>query len=334
MNKELQVFNNEVFGTMRIVDVNGKPYMVASDIAKALGYAAPRNAVAAHCKGALKQFILTNGGKQEVTLIPQGDVYRLIARSKMPNAEKFESWIFDEVVPTVVNTGHYEDPVYLAALETKKMLQQVIAERAEDSKKLAELATIIEKRHKPYTDPRHMYDYARNEYARATGDESRRGIGYAIKEYYGECPYGSEIKPLSVKDWVCRNIGGEEIQEFADAIGDGLIVKTKAGKWVNLSGVFSNDVEIPRLYKEFNNECAYCGSVDNLVIEHINPQVKYSAIDPTKVDLVGNCIIACQCCNKAKNDTMPYKHWYNSDLPFYRLWREKKIDEHQRIYQI
>lgn len=266
--------------------------------------------------------IFYSGQVRDMWFLTEDGLYEVLMQSTKAIAKPFKKKV-KEILKTIRKTGKYEDPSY-------KMMKAI----EDQGKKLAELAAIIEKRHKPFVDPRHMYDYARNEYARSTGDESSRGIGYAIKGYFGECPYSSEIKPLSVKDWVCRNIGGEVVQEFADAITDGLIVRTKAGRWVNLSGVFSNDVEIPKLYKEFNNECAYCGRTDNLVIEHINPQVKMSAIDPSKVDIIGNCVIACQCCNKAKNDTMPYKHWYNSDLPSYRQWREKKIDEHINDYQV
>ncbi len=76
-------------------------------MAKALGYAKPRNAINQHCKGALKQGVLTNGGSQEISFIPEGDVYRLIARSKLPYAEEFETWVFDEVLPTIRKTGGY-----------------------------------------------------------------------------------------------------------------------------------------------------------------------------------------------------------------------------------
>lgn len=87
--------------------VESKPYFVANDVAKCLGYAEPKNAILRHCKGALKQSYLTGGGSQEVKIIPEGDIYRLIVKSKLPSAEKFESWVFDEVLPTIRQTGGY-----------------------------------------------------------------------------------------------------------------------------------------------------------------------------------------------------------------------------------
>lgn len=107
---ELQIFNNEEFGRIRTVEIDRKPYFVANDVARALGYATPKDAVSRHCKGALKRRYLTEGGKQEMKIIPEGDMYRLITHSKLESAERFESWVFDEVLPTLRKTGSYEMP--------------------------------------------------------------------------------------------------------------------------------------------------------------------------------------------------------------------------------
>ena len=107
---ELQTFNSDQFGKLRITEIEGKVYYCGIDVAKALGYAKPNNAINQHCKGALKQGTPTNGGMQEIVFIPEGDVYRLTARSKLPQAEKFESWVFDEVLPQIAHTGTYEVP--------------------------------------------------------------------------------------------------------------------------------------------------------------------------------------------------------------------------------
>lgn len=104
---ELKVFENAQFGRVRVIDENGKPLFCGSDVAKALGYAKPRNALGVHCKGALKRGIPTDGGLQEMLFIPEGDVYRLITRSKLPAAERFESWVFDEVLPSIRKSGGY-----------------------------------------------------------------------------------------------------------------------------------------------------------------------------------------------------------------------------------
>ena len=108
MNNKLTVFNNADFGEIRTLEENGTVLFCGIDVATALGYSKPRNALATHCKGALKRGALTDGGIQEMSFIPEGDVYRLIARSKLPTAERFESWVFDEVLPAIRKNGEYK----------------------------------------------------------------------------------------------------------------------------------------------------------------------------------------------------------------------------------
>lgn len=104
---DIQIFNNAEFGEIRTTKVDGKIYFCGSDVAKALGYVRARDAISQHCKGAVKRRALTNGGEQELPFIPEGDVYRLIVKSKLPAAEKFERWVFDEVLPAIRKHGMY-----------------------------------------------------------------------------------------------------------------------------------------------------------------------------------------------------------------------------------
>lgn len=119
---ELQIFQNEEFGSVRTVDIDGKTYFVASDIAKSLGYAIPHKAVQTHCKGVLKWNIPTSSGNQDMLVIPEGDIYRLIIKSQLPSADKFERWIFDEVIPQIRQTGSYGVPK--TATEQIRLLAQ------------------------------------------------------------------------------------------------------------------------------------------------------------------------------------------------------------------
>lgn len=110
---ELQIFNNPKFGQIRTIEENGKALFCASDVAKALGYERPNNAVNAHCRYTLKRGIPHPQNKLktiEMLFIPIGDVYRLAAHSELPSAEEFESWIYDEVVPSVCQHGVYMTP--------------------------------------------------------------------------------------------------------------------------------------------------------------------------------------------------------------------------------
>lgn len=104
---ELMIFNSPEFGEIRTIDENGNVIFCGNDVAKALGYKSPKDAIAVHAKGAVKRRTLTAGGEQEMLFITEGDIYRLAARSKLPGAEKFESWIFDEVIPSVRKHGGY-----------------------------------------------------------------------------------------------------------------------------------------------------------------------------------------------------------------------------------
>lgn len=107
MDINLQTFPNEQFGDLRTIEEDGKVLFCGKDVAVALGYARPRDAISDHTKGAVKRRILTNGGEQEMSFIPEGDVYRLIAHSKLPKAQEFEAWVFDEVLPTIRKHGMY-----------------------------------------------------------------------------------------------------------------------------------------------------------------------------------------------------------------------------------
>lgn len=113
MNDNLEIFKNEEFGEVRTIMLDDKPYFMASDIAKALGYARPNDAVSRHCRATVKRSTPISGKIQKVNFIPEGDMYRLIAHSKLPSAERFESWIFDEVLPTIRRTGGYINNVDL-----------------------------------------------------------------------------------------------------------------------------------------------------------------------------------------------------------------------------
>ncbi|WP_010651611.1 phage antirepressor [Oceanobacillus massiliensis] len=106
----LTIFNNIEFGEIRTLEINDKPFFCGSDVAKALGYAKPQNAIVAHCRYALKQGIphpQSQSKTIEMLFIPEGDLYRLIVNSKLPSAEKFEQWVFDEVLPSIRKHGLY-----------------------------------------------------------------------------------------------------------------------------------------------------------------------------------------------------------------------------------
>lgn len=131
---ELQIFNNPEFGEIRTINENGVVLFCGSDVARALGYSRPNEAVATHAKGTVKRRTLTNGGEQEMAFIPESDLYRLIFRSKLPSAERFTDWVTAEVLPSIRKNGGYiaqQDTLSPEELMAKALMvaQQTIADR-------------------------------------------------------------------------------------------------------------------------------------------------------------------------------------------------------------
>ncbi|WP_019087380.1 BRO family protein [Komagataeibacter europaeus] len=117
---------------IRTVLVDGEPAFVGKDVCERLGYANPNKAMNDHCKGVTKRYPLqTPGGLQEVRVLFEPDVLRLIIKSKLPEAEEFERWVFEEVLPAIRKTGGYmhaaldETPEELA-LRAMSVLQETV----------------------------------------------------------------------------------------------------------------------------------------------------------------------------------------------------------------
>lgn len=113
----ITLFNFE--GTaVRAMQIDGEPYVVGKDVAEALGYSDTTNAIKQHCKGVAKHHPLpTGGGVQEMRVLSEPDVLRLIVNSKLPAAVRFERWVFEDVLPSIRKTGGYSvnlaDPAQL-----------------------------------------------------------------------------------------------------------------------------------------------------------------------------------------------------------------------------
>lgn len=128
MSNQVQLFENANFGSLEILMIGEKPYFPATECAKVLGYSNPHDAIKKHCPHLAKREVgVTTGIKgdgtptqQTVTqnFIPEGDLYRLIVRSKLPAAVKFEQWVFDEILPEIRKSG-----AYITESALKEMLQ-------------------------------------------------------------------------------------------------------------------------------------------------------------------------------------------------------------------
>ncbi len=115
---DIKVFSNTEFGELGVMLIDGKEYFPATQCAKILGYSNPYDAIKRHCKGdgvvkregvsyTTNQHNITTQQVTEIKYINEGNLYRLIVSSKLPAAEKFERWVFDEVLPSIRRTGGY-----------------------------------------------------------------------------------------------------------------------------------------------------------------------------------------------------------------------------------
>ena len=135
---QMEIFKNPEFGSIRTFEQNGEVLFCGKDIAQALGYRRPADAIAAHCKGVCVLPTPSNGGIQQMKFIPEGDVYRLIVHSKLPSAERFERWVFDEVLPSIRQHGAYitRDKLWEVATSPEALLKlctDLLAEREKNA---------------------------------------------------------------------------------------------------------------------------------------------------------------------------------------------------------
>lgn len=130
---ELKVFNSEEFGDVRTVTINGDPWFVGKDVAAALGFTNPRDAISTHVfdedKGV--ESIDTLGGKQKMTVINESGLYALVFGSRLKSAQRFKHWVTSEVLPAIRRTGGYQVPapqgkelLALAVLEAQKTIDE------------------------------------------------------------------------------------------------------------------------------------------------------------------------------------------------------------------
>ncbi|MFT2139074.1 phage antirepressor KilAC domain-containing protein [Bacillus cereus] len=115
---ELKSFSHSMFGNLEILIKEGKEFFPATDVAKALGYSNPHKAIKDHCKpeGVNEALVPTNSGVQTKKFINEPNLYRLIVKSKLPQAEQFEKWVFEEVLPSIRKHGAYMTPKTINAL--------------------------------------------------------------------------------------------------------------------------------------------------------------------------------------------------------------------------
>lgn len=138
---ELQIFNNPEFGEIRTITIDGEPWLVGKDVAAALGYSNPQEAIRNHVEDEDKGVseILTPGGKQKAPIINESGLYSLVMSSKLPTAKKFKRWVTYEVLPSIRKHGAYMTPDTLQAaiLNPDTMIQLCQQLKSEQEKNAA-----------------------------------------------------------------------------------------------------------------------------------------------------------------------------------------------------
>jgi len=159
---------------VRTVTIDGEPWWIAKDVCAILKYANASDAIKTHCKGIANSYPLqTPGGLQEVRIISEPDLYRLIIKSTLPEAEKFEKWVFETVLPSIRKTGKYEiesDPkklISLALVAANRILeeQKPLVEFAEAVRESKEGVLVREfvKNLNPTTGEKRFYEWLREQ---------------------------------------------------------------------------------------------------------------------------------------------------------------------------
>jgi len=166
---EIQTYTNAAFGSVRVLYEDGKPLFCGADACKALGYKNQSKALNDHCRGVTKRYITDNlGRKQQANFLPEGDLYRLITHSKLPSAEKFEHWVFDEVLPAIRKSGMYgADPAELERLrQNNQLLREWFCLLADRKRDLVDIQQSLAKARKGRDDAKAQYMAAKASYGK------------------------------------------------------------------------------------------------------------------------------------------------------------------------
>ncbi|WP_144616252.1 phage antirepressor KilAC domain-containing protein [Bacillus cereus] len=137
---EVKIFSHNMFGNLGILIKEGKEFFPATDVAKVLGYSNPHKAIKDHCKpeGVNETLVPTNSGVQTKKFINEPNLYRLIVKSKLPQAEQFETWVFEEVLPSIRKHGAYmTDQVLEQAVTNPDFAIGLLTKLKEEKEKLA-----------------------------------------------------------------------------------------------------------------------------------------------------------------------------------------------------
>ena len=228
MNQTITIFTYEANTNIRtVVTEDGTPFFCGKDVAITLGYTNPNKAIHDHCKGVPFRYPLeTPGGTQQVRFITEPDLYRLITHSKLPEAEKFERWVFEEVLPSIRKHGMYATPATIEDMIANpdmaiKLLTTLKEERAARAKAEAEVEA-----QRPVAALGKAIETAE-------GDLTPSAFGKILSKTIKDMGPNKFCRWLLDNDFAFRN-GQGKIIPMQDAVNRGILILTeridKAGK--------------------------------------------------------------------------------------------------------
>lgn len=191
MHNEIQKFTNEQFGTIRTIVIDDKPWFAGKDVAVALGYKNPQEAIRNHVddddKGVSE--ILTPGGKQPVTVINESGLYSLVLSSKLPTAKQFKRWITHDVIPAIRQHGAYFTDDTLVRLlsdpaQAHMLVMEYVQEALENERLTLELQEALPKAayYDTFVNPMECTNIRAT--AKELGVPERRFVKYLLRHHY------------------------------------------------------------------------------------------------------------------------------------------------------
>lgn len=227
---ELQIFNSEEFGEIRTVTIDNEIYFVGKDIAKALGFSNPRDAISTHVfdedRGV--ETIDTLGGKQNMTVVNESGLYALVFGSRLESAKRFKHWVTSEVLPTIRKTGGYRKPMSTA--EQIKLLALGNAE-------LNERVTDVEKKINSLENDMPLYGCEIDDIKNHVNRKVVNVLGGKTSEAY---------RDGSIRSSVFKDIYRQLKREYGCVSS----YKSIKRKWIDDAHNLINDYEVPKVLEE------------------------------------------------------------------------------------
>ena len=192
MKNEIILFKHDKFGEIGVIFEDGNPLFPATECAKILGYKNPNDAIIRHCRYLVKHEVPhpQNANKtMEKTFVPEGDLYRLIMRSKLPEAVEFESWVCDRILPSLRKHGAYF---------TAETLHKTMS----DPRELAKLLTTLADEQAPQTRGRKRFSFGKGELLRPHFEQQERSSRDADRERLWHERYSVQQNASRLRDTV------------------------------------------------------------------------------------------------------------------------------------